>query len=371
MDFLARVATFCSDEEFYLGLFPMLYWGPICNAKLGYNLCVCVGLGVPIGNLLKNIYCVRRPSSPLLWQFHTSNEEQEFALPSTHALLSASVSLLMASHYISHYDHHQSFVPVLSWFLFVVSWTVCISLSRVYMGAHTFQDIVLGGTIGVIYGIVLSVILEIFHEPLVFGSLWIVLSSSGILLLWLHAHPIDKSSQLNFHLSEGTFDYTSPLLGLALGGVLSRTWYSPVQEQCISSWNSSLLVRYLIGAPMSIAIYISSKKILPHVIEPIMKALKIKAHYIPYSEFTTYLTQEIKSHSPKLQENGVVAVEGQEGLNGSHTNGHVGSNNGKTQLNPEYLLSWVRVYTKCFVYIILTYTITVFVPITTGLLLNK
>jgi len=364
LDLIARIATFCSAEEFYLALFPILYWGPYCDAKLGYNLCVCVGLGLPIGNILKNTFCVRRPNSPQVWQYHTSNEEHEFALPSTHALLSASVSIYTALHHMSHYDHYQSVFLILAWLLFVVAWTACISLSRVFLGAHSFQDIFLGSVIGMIHGLLLSVLLEVFHETLVEGSYWVMLCCLSFLLVVLHSHPIDKSSRLNFHLSEGTFDYTSPLLGLALGGMISRSWYFPVQEYCIPSWDFSLFIRYLFGFPISVASYFAIKKTLPHIIEPIMKSLKIKAHYISYSDYAKYLAQEIKC-SAKLEDSPGVDVVTGAAASVEETNGKV---NGK---NPEYLLAWVRIYTKLILYVGLTFTVSVIVPLVAGLILNN
>ena len=35
LDFLAPIVSALSDEEFYLILFPLLYWGPFCNPRLG------------------------------------------------------------------------------------------------------------------------------------------------------------------------------------------------------------------------------------------------------------------------------------------------------------------------------------------------
>jgi len=302
----------------------------------------------------------------------------------------------------------------LSWLVFVVCWTVCISLSRVYLGAHSFQDIVIGGIIGVPFGILSFSLLEIYHEKLVMEPFWIILFVMGIFVLFMHTHPIDKSSRLNFHLSEGTFDYTSPLLGLTLGGLLFRPWHVSTQEQCIASLNPSLLIRWVIGASVSIFSYIYIKKILPKFIEPIFKSLKIKAHYIPYSEFTKYVTHSIKS-STSIQETGQKVEEGIEVKNGytngykngytnGYTNGHETSNNGHANShetsnnghanghetsnnghdtsnnngntssngqyqNPELLIAWVRVYTKLCLYIVITYVTAVFVPQTTGMFL--
>jgi len=353
LDSIARVATFCSDEEFYLMLFPLLYWGPICDTKLAWNLCICVGLGLPIGNILKNLFCIRRPSSPPVWQFNTSSEEHEFALPSTHALLASSVSVHIALYHITNYQHYD-WTLLIGWFLFVLFWTISISLSRVYMGAHTFQDIVLGGIIGTIFGLLLSIVLEISHDYIVQSSYSVVLISALFSLLLIHCHPIDKSSRLNFYLSEGTFDYSSPLVGLTLGGILSRSWYTPVSKQCIPTPNLDLLLRYVIGGPLTIASYVLIRKTLPYIIEPIFRLFRIRAHYIPYSDYAKYITSCIKQVS--------------EISNGYHVKEE--EQNGRHQ-NPELLLCWVRIYTKFLLYIALTFTVAVVVPVITGWVLEK
>jgi len=357
-DFMARLATFCSDEEFYLLMFPILFWGPICDAKLASDLCVCIGLGLPIGNILKNIFCIRRPSSPPVWQNHTSNEEHEFALPSTHALLASSVSIFVALYHIRHYDHVNT-IAILGWGILVLFWSCSISLSRVYMGAHSFQDIVLGGIVGSIYGVLLSLALSRLHESLVQGSSTVVIISCLFSIIIIHSHPINKSTRLNFYLSEGTFDYTSPLVGLTLGGIISRAWYSSTTQNCISTPNFDLILRYLIGVPISVLSYILIKKLLPYIIEPIFRLLGIRAHYIPYSEFARYVTNAIKQHS----DNHTI-------INGEMYKEDTITTNGKGA-NPDLLLAWVRIYTKFFLYLALTYIVAVIVPIIHGFILEK
>jgi hypothetical protein len=186
------------------------------------------------------------------------------------------------------------------------------------------------------------------------GSSSIVIISSLFSFIIIHTHPINKSSRLNFHLSEGTFDYTSPLVGLTLGGILSRSWYFPVAKQCIANWNLDLFLRYFFGLPVAIASYILMKKFLPIIIEPIFKLLRIRAHYIPYAEFAKYVSSGIRHYSETQTEK-------------IHTDFHT---NGKYP-NPDYQLAWVRIYTKFFLYVALTYTVAVLVPILTGLLLEK
>jgi len=353
LDNVARIATFCSDEEFYLLLFPVLYWGPFCDAKLAWNLCICVGLGLPIGNILKNIFCIRRPSSPPVWQFNTSNEEHEFALPSTHALLASAVSIHIAIHHITTYQHHE-WTLLIGWLLFVIFWTTSISISRVYMGAHTFQDIVLGGMVGSIFGLTLSIVLEVLHDIFVRGSSSVVIISALFCIVLIHCHPIDKTSKINFYLSEGTFDYTSPLVGLTLGGIISRSWYFYVCRQCISTWDSDLLLRYLIGAPISISAYFILRKFLPYVLEPTFRLMRVRAHYIPYSDYAKYITTCIKQFSETIP------------------NGDFNNNEEETRYqNPELLIAWVRIYTKFFMYTALTILVSVGIPVLTGWIIGE
>jgi hypothetical protein len=223
------------------------------------------------------------------------------------------------------------------------------------MGAHTYQDIVLGGIVGSIFGLTLSILLEILHDYIVERSSSVVIISALFALTILHCHPINKDSRLNFYLSEGTFDYTSPLVGLTLGGILSRSHYLFVHNQCISGWNRPLLTRYLVGAPISIGCYFLIRRLLPYILEPIFRLLRIRAHYIPYSDYAKYISSCIKHEIP----NGEISHHGEEETNGKHYQ------------NPELLLAWVRIYTKFFLYMILTYTVAVVVPVISESILAK
>jgi len=292
---------------------------------------------------------------------NTSSEEHEFALPSTHALLASAVSIHIALHHITNYQHNE-WTLLIGWFLFVLFWTASISLSRVYMGAHTYQDIVLGGIVGSIFGLTLSILLEILHDYIVERSSSVVIISALFSLIILHCHPINKENKLNFYLSEGTFDYTSPLVGLTLGSILSRSHYLFVHNQCISGWNKMLVLRYLVGTPISVGCYILVRRLLPYILEPIFRLLRVRAHYIPYSDYARYITSCIKQFSETEIPNGVIPHHGEE-----ETNGKIHHQN----QNPELLLAWVRIYTKFFLYLVLTYTVTAGIPVITEWILMK
>jgi len=92
--------------------------------------------------------------------------------------------------------------------------------------------------------------------------------------------------------------------------------------------------------------------------------LNVKAHYIPYGEFAHYVGNGIKVHLEVLTKNTLVD-------NGHVDNGQVEIENENGKLvNPEGLLAWGRIYAKFLLYVFLTFTVAVFVPVFTGLWLN-
>jgi len=128
-----------------------------------------------------------------------------------------------------------------------------------------------------------------------------------------------------------------------------------VHNQCISGWNKPLLTRYLVGAPISIGCYFLIRRLLPYILEPIFRLLRIRAHYIPYSDYAKYISSCIKHEIP----NGEISHHGEVETNGKHYQ------------NPELLLAWVRIYTKFFLYLVFTYTVAVGVPVISEWILAK
>jgi len=135
------------------------------------------------------------------------------------------------------------------------------------------------------------------------------------------------------------------------------------------SW--TLLWRYLIYGTITIAIYYGTRKFAPYVLEPLLKMLGIKAHYMPYGQYKEYLTQAIKHYSfnPSLtngKHNGHVEGENSK-VSQSTQNGHNGHDenqvkNGYTPKNPAHHIHWVRLCTKLIQYCVLGLVVSVIVP---------
>lgn len=133
------------------------------------------------------------------------------------AMMGAAVSIFVAHYFLHNYGHWQSPMLTFLWGIFVLVWTTSIALSRVYLGAHTFQDIVAGSLLGSVYGVAMVYFTENVNIATSDSPIYPFLVTFAIILCFLGYHPIDRSSATNFHLSEGTADYSMSLLGVAAG----------------------------------------------------------------------------------------------------------------------------------------------------------
>jgi hypothetical protein len=333
---------------------------------------------------------------------HISSEEIEFGFPSTHAMMGAAVGTYIAHYFLTHIGHANNIFLIVWWFIFVFLWSISISLSRVYLGAHSFQDIAGGWLIGMIYGQLWTVVGDFIDSNLPDSYFTYFIISVSVVWIIFVFHPVDKSSWIRFHLSEGCFDNSASLLGVALTGIV---WppFIPGDSMCIGvSWN--LLFRWVIGLTMLISVYFGCSKILPLIFAPLLKVLGVTANNLGYKQFKIYIVQSIEYYgdvksnnleaSSKPNGNGTHAINGNgngsgnghhvNNGNGVHLNNNINNNNNKNNSNqtsngnnhnisgnghhhdviadsftkdvnpknPEKRLAWVRYLTKIFQYFI-------------------
>jgi glycerophosphoryl diester phosphodiesterase/membrane-associated phospholipid phosphatase len=130
---LLHVVTFVGDEEFYLLVFPVLYWAVSrrVGIRLGVMLLLTAGLN-SIGKLV--------PASPRPAFLDPSLErvpEATFGIPSGHAQNAVAIWGLLA-------------VTLRRWWAFVgaAALIVAIGWSRIHLGAHFLEDVLIGWTVG-------------------------------------------------------------------------------------------------------------------------------------------------------------------------------------------------------------------------------
>ncbi len=139
------VLTFLGDEEFYLLVFPLLYWA--ISRRLGIRLGVMLLLTAGLNTVLKLVWATPRPSflAPELGAV----TETSFGLPSGHAQNAAAVWGLLAA-------------SMRRWWvrLGLVVLIAGIGWSRFHLGVHFLEDMLVGWLVG---GVLLALYLR--YEP--------------------------------------------------------------------------------------------------------------------------------------------------------------------------------------------------------------
>ncbi len=127
------VITFLGDEEFYLLLLPLLYWG--ISRRIGIRLGVMLLVTAGLNTLLKSVFTTPRPAylDPSL----ELAPESSFGMPSGHAQNAAAIWGVLAA-------------SLRSWPVRVAlgALIVAIGWSRIHLGAHFLEDMFVGWAVG-------------------------------------------------------------------------------------------------------------------------------------------------------------------------------------------------------------------------------
>jgi glycerophosphoryl diester phosphodiesterase/membrane-associated phospholipid phosphatase len=125
--------TLLGDEEFYLLAFPILYWA--ISRRVGIRLGVMLLLTAGINSIGKLVWASPRP--PFLDPSLERVPETTFGIPSGHAQNAAAIWGLLA-------------VIVRRWWVTVlaVALIAAIGWSRIHLGAHFVEDMLIGWTVG-------------------------------------------------------------------------------------------------------------------------------------------------------------------------------------------------------------------------------
>jgi glycerophosphoryl diester phosphodiesterase/membrane-associated phospholipid phosphatase len=129
------IVTFLGDEEFYLLMLPLVYWG--ISRRIGIRLGVMLLLTAGVNSLLKSVFATPRPAylDPGL----ELAPESSFGLPSGHAQNAAAIWGLLAA-------------TLRSWpvRIALLGLIVAIGWSRIHLGAHFLEDMFLGFAVGAV-----------------------------------------------------------------------------------------------------------------------------------------------------------------------------------------------------------------------------
>lgn len=233
LDTLFRGSTFLGDEKFYLLLIPLLYW--MVDKRLAMRLSFVYLGSAYLNNLLKAMFAVPRPAFP---EVQVLDQAEGYAFPSGHAQTTATIWGYLATQV-----QHAWFwiVAVLVMFL--------VALSRVYLGVHYPQD--------VLVGTLLALVIVVAYD-------WFVRTYSA------HIAQLPLSAKLGLgfavpllllaiHAEKDTVSAMAACLGLSTGVTLEHEW---VRFNCAGS-ATQRAIRFAIGLIGLLALYLGLNAVLP------------------------------------------------------------------------------------------------------------
>ncbi|CAF0871155.1 unnamed protein product [Adineta steineri] len=124
------------NEIFYILFFPTWIWN--VDGAVARKISILWAFFMYIGQATKDILAIPRPASPPVLKLEKRYVE-EYGFPSTHAMFAAGIPLSLVLLSIQRYDFNL-------WVGLSCAAIVCVwvCLSRIYLGMHTFLDIITG-----------------------------------------------------------------------------------------------------------------------------------------------------------------------------------------------------------------------------------
>jgi membrane-associated phospholipid phosphatase len=233
LDALFQGSTFLGDEKFYLLMIPFLYW--VVDKRLAMRLGF-VYLGSAYCNtLLKAIFAIPRPSFP---KVQVLAPAEGYAFPSGHAQTASTVWGYLATQVRR------------TWFwVLAILVMVLVALSRVYLGVHYPQDVLVGTAIALVIvagynWFVCTYGARIAQLPLIAK---LALGCAVPLLL------------LAIHTEKDAVAAMAACLGLSTGVTLEHEW---VHFRCAGS-AMQRAIRFVIGLIVLLALYLGLSAVLP------------------------------------------------------------------------------------------------------------
>jgi membrane-associated phospholipid phosphatase len=234
LDGFFKGVTFLGDEEFYLLLFPLLFW--CLDTKFGAKLVYVLLISGAINYGLKDLFTQPRPF-----------------------VLQPGINLVEATGYGLPSGHSQSAVVIWgtlalrikkAWIWIVaVSLMLLIGVSRIYLGVHFPTDVLAGWAIGaVLLSLVVWVVPGIIRRA---GRISLILSLiliSGVTAAVLGLNP-----------SKDLVSVAAIFWGFSHGLLFLSRFFS---LSCSGTWGKRI-ARYPIGLLVTLALYLGLKALFP------------------------------------------------------------------------------------------------------------
>lgn len=133
IDLYFRFASELGYEPFYITVMPFFMWN--VDAYVGRVVIMLWCFSMYAGQAIKPLIRWPRPPSPPVIRLEQNPIlEMEYGFPSTHATVCTTLPFYTL--YMAYYRYELCFLPT---FTFALIWCVSVSLSRIYVGVHSFM----------------------------------------------------------------------------------------------------------------------------------------------------------------------------------------------------------------------------------------
>ncbi len=270
-------------EEFYLALFPLVYWS--VHKEAGRALAYVFLVGNVVNTTLKHAFREPRP----FWLDSSLEKfvDGGYGIPSGHAQFTTTIYLFIATWVKRRW----------MWFLAIVM-IILMSISRVYLGSHFVHDVIAGILIGLLvlagYLIwqrrymtnfskrimgqrLLAAVIIPVGLTAVYLIIRLIIGDPDTNVAWASYIPVAELESL-----EGVVTAVASLLGAGVGLVLERSRVRFLVDGPI--WQRA--VRYLLGLVVAGAIWAGLGQVFPD--DPLWLALPLRL--LRYSLLTLWVT---------------------------------------------------------------------------------
>jgi len=234
LDGFFKGITFLGDEEFYLLLFPFIFW--CLDTKFGAKLVYILLITGAINYGLKDLFAQPRPF--VLQPGINLVEATGYGLPSGHAQSAVLIWGALASR----------IKKTWGWIVAVLA-MLLIGVSRIYLGVHFPTDVLAGWALGaVLLSLVARAVPGILRRP---GT--IPLSLSLVLITGVTA------AALGLNPSRDLVSVAAAFWGFSHGLLFLSRFFC---LSCSGNWGKRI-ARYPIGLLVSLALYLGLKALFP------------------------------------------------------------------------------------------------------------
>ncbi|KAG0489134.1 hypothetical protein HPP92_007945 [Vanilla planifolia] len=156
---------------FYTGFIPLLFWSG--HSKLGRQTTLLIAFCDYIGNSIKDAVSAPRPGCPPVRRVTATEDEKEnameYGLPSSHALNTVCLSGFLL-YYVMKSGHTMDDITLFTGLSFVFLLVFLVGIGRIYLGMHSFIDVVVGITIGLVILASWTVFCEHIDDFVIYGQ---------------------------------------------------------------------------------------------------------------------------------------------------------------------------------------------------------